>query len=210
MKIHDISLPISESGFTAPGYQGVEFSQPRHMDKGDRSTVSFISMYAHQGTHVDAPAHFIPGGSGVDSLDLNVLVGPALVVEIKEADVISADLLKKLKIPSGIKRILFHTRNSELWEREEQEFREDFVGLSADGADWVISHGIQLVGVDYVSVAAWDDIVPVHKTLLRAGVIAVESLNLTGIAGGEYQLVCLPLNLVGLDGAPARAILIEG
>ena len=144
MEIHDISLPISESGFTVPGYQGVEISQPKHMDRGDRSTVSHFSMLAHQGTHVDAPAHFIPGGSGVDSLDLNVLVGPTLVLEITEADVISAHLLKRLGIPSGTERILFHTRNSELWEREEREFREDFVGLSADGADWVLSHGIRL------------------------------------------------------------------
>jgi arylformamidase len=209
MSIYDISLPISESLIVWPGDPPVNITQPFHLAKGDAATVSQLDMSAHTGTHVDAPAHFIPGGSGVDGLDLNVLVGPALVVEAMEADALSADILQGLPIPSGTERVLFHTRNSDRWARDEREFSEDFVAITEDGARWLVAHGVRLVGVDYLSVAPFDEEAPTHKTLLSAGVIPVEGLNLSGIAPGVYQLVCLPLKIVGVDGAPARAILID-
>lgn len=207
--IYDISLPISESLIVWPGDPPVNITQPFHMARGDTATVSRLNMSAHTGTHVDAPAHFILGGSGVDTLDLNVLVGPALVVEATEADVLSADVLQGLPIPPGTERVLFHTRNSDRWARGERKFSEDFVAITQDGARWLVAEAIQLVGVDYMSVAPFGAEAPTHQTLLSAGVVLVESLNLSGIAPGVYQLVCLPLKIVGIDGAPARAILID-
>ena len=145
----------------------------------------------------------------MDTLRLDVLVGPALVVQALEADALSADVLEGLTIPPGAERVLFRTRNSDRWARGEREFYENFVAITEDGARWLVERGVRLVGVDYLSVAPFDESVPTHQILLRAGVIAVEGLNLSGIAPGVYQLVCLPLKIAGSDGAPARAILID-
>lgn len=209
MTIYDISLPISESLPVWPGDSPVHLTHVSHLDKGDEATVSRIDFGAHTGTHVDAPAHFVAGGAGVDRLDLDLLVGPALVVHVLEADVLSADLLESLEIPPGTERVLFRTRNSELWARHSEKFDEDFVAIAEDGARWLVARGVRLVGVDYLSVAPFHDTVPTHQILLRAGMIAVEGLDLGQVAPGWYQLVCLPLRLVGADGAPARAILLD-
>jgi arylformamidase len=209
IRIYDISLPISESLVVWPGDPPIRITQPSHLDRGDEATVTRLDMGAHTGTHVDAPAHFVPGGSGVDDLDLNVLVGPALVVDAREADALSADVLETLPIPLGTERVLFRTRNSDLWARGEPEFHNEFVAITESGARWLIERGVRLVGVDYLSVAPFDAIIPTHRALLRAGVVAIEGLDLSGIGPGAYQLVCLPLKIVGADGAPARAILIE-
>ena len=217
MAIYDISLPISESLVVWPGDPAVRITQPFHLDRGDTATVTRLDMGAHAGTHVDAPAHFIPGGPGVDELDLHVLVGPALVVHALEVDALSADVLNDLQIPPGTERVLFRTRNSDRWARGEREFArefardfaEDFVAITEDGARWLVDRGVRLVGVDYLSVAPFDAIVPTHQVLLRAGVVPIEGLNLSGVAPGVYQLVCLPLRIVGADGAPARAILMD-
>ncbi len=207
--IHDISLPISESLIVWPGDPGVKITQTSNLDKGDVMTVSRLDMSAHTGTHVDAPRHFFPGGSSVDTLDLNVLVGPALVVHAPAADALSADVLERLAIPPGTERVLFRTRNSNRWARGEREFDENFVAITEDGAHWLVEHGVRLVGIDDLSVGPFDEPMSTHLILLRAGVIAVEGLNLSGIAPGVYQLVCLPLKIAGSDGAPARAILID-
>jgi arylformamidase len=210
MPIYDVSLPISESLVVWPSDPPIRITQPYHLDRGDSATVTRLDMGAHTGTHVDAPAHFIPGGSGVDGIDLHVLVGPALVVHAPEADALSADVLAALQIPPGTERVLFRTRNSERWARNfAREFAEDFVAIPDDGARWLVAHGARLVGIDYLSVGPFGATAPTHRTLLRAGVVPVEGLNLSGIAPGVYQLVCLPLRIVGADGAPARAILID-
>jgi arylformamidase len=158
---------------------------------------------------VDAPVHFVQGGAGVDSFNLDLLVGPARVVHALEADALSASVLQALDIPPGTERVLFRTRNSERWARGEEEFWTDYVGITDDGARWLIEQGVQLVGIDYLSVAPFDELVAPHRTLLGAGLIVVEGLDLSGVAAGVYQLVCLPLKVVGGDGAPARAILID-
>ena len=217
MPIYDISLPISESLAVWPKDPPVRITQPSHLERGDNATVSRLDMSAHTGTHVDAPAHFIQGGASVDTLDLNVLVGPALVVEALEASVLSADLLAQLPIPPGTHRVLFRTRNSGLWGRGEvgaaqsptgREFTRDFVAISEDGAHWLVERGVRLVGVDYLSVGPFGQTRPTHRALLGAGVICLEGLNLSGVAPGLYQLVCLPLRIAGIEGAPARAVLI--
>jgi arylformamidase len=165
-------------------------------------------MSAHTGTHVDAPAHFVQGGTGVEALDLTVLVGPALVVEARGADALTADVLAELAIPLGADRVIFRTRNSDLWARGESEFVEDFVAITEDGARWLVERDIRLVGVDYLSVAPYGASVATHQMLLGAGVVLVEGLNLSQVPPGTYQFICLPLKIVGCDGAPARAILM--
>ncbi len=209
MRIHDISLLISETLPVWPGDPPVRITQPQHLERGDEATVSHLEMGAHTGTHVDAPAHFIAGGATVEALDLNLLVGPALVVHALEADALTAEVLEGLDIPPGTQRVLFRTRNSDLWARGETAFARDFVAVTADGARWLVERDVRLIGVDYLSVAPFGDAVPTHETLLRAGVVIVEGLDLSRIAPGIYQLVCLPLKIAGAEGAPARAILME-
>jgi arylformamidase len=208
MRIYDLSLPISESLVTWPGDPPVRLTHVSHLERGDNATVTRLDMGAHTGTHVDAPCHFVLGGAGVDALDLNVLLGPALVVEVLEANALTAEVLADLPIPAGSERVLFHTRNSGLWARG-KKFTKDFVAVTEDGAQWLIGRGVRLVGVDYLSVAPFGRSAPTHRALLRAGVVVVEGLNLHGVAPGTYSLVCLPLRIVGCDGSPARAILIE-
>jgi len=210
MPIHDITLPISESIIVWPGDPRVHMTQPSHLDRGDVVTITRLDMGAHTGTHVDAPTHFIPGGKGVDRLDLDLLIGPAQVVHAEAVDTISADVLQGLSISPGTQRLLIRTRNSEQWARGDMTFDPGFVGVAEDGARWLIQNGIQLVGVDYLSVAPFDDTVSTHQALLGAGIIIVEGLDLSQVDPGLYQFVCLPLKIVGCDGSPARAVLIEG
>jgi len=209
MTIYDLSLTITPHIPTWPGNPKVELVRALDMARGDAATVSKLSLGVHTGTHLDAPVHFVPGGRAVEALDLNVLVGTALVVEAMHAEVIDAALLDSLNVPPGTVRLLVHTRNSDLWARGETRFHEDFVAVNASGAHWLVERGVRLIGVDYLSVAPFSDGFTSHDILLRAGVIPVEGLNLSGIAPGEYQLVCLPVKLGGSDGAPCRAILIR-
>ena len=208
-KIYDISLPLSESLVVWPGDPPVRITHTSHLDRGDPYTVSRLELGAHVGTHVDAPAHFVRGGAGVDRLALDLLVGPAQVVHVAEGSALTPDVLEALAIPPGTERLLFRTRNSERWGSGLEGFREDYVGFTDAGAHWLVARGVKLVGIDYLSISSYDDLMPPHHTLLGAGVIVVEGLDLSDIVPGAYQLVCLPLKLVDGDGAPARAILIE-
>lgn len=207
--IYDISVPISPELPIWPGDPPVQVTQIQHLDRGDPMTLSRLQMGAHTGTHVDAPAHFVAGGRTVEALDIEVLVGPALVVGVPDAGPITAKLLDRLDIPAGTRRILFRTTNSSLWARGETQFRRDFVGITAEGAQWLVDRGVQLVGIDYLSLSPYDDPIPPHQILLRAGVIALEGINLEAVAPGTYNLVCLPLRIHGAEGAPARAILMD-
>jgi arylformamidase len=209
MAIYDISIPISPTMIVWPQDPPVEITQPRHFDKGDHAVVSHISMSAHTGTHVDAPGHFIPGGGSVDTLDLEVLVGPAVVVRPPDVDLLTADVLEQIEIPIGTKRILFQTRNSDLWSKNHAQFDESFVAIREDGARWLIDRGMRLVGIDYLSVAPYSNTGPTHRLLLAAGIVLLEGLDLSAVQPGPYQLVCLPLSLTGIEGAPARAILMD-
>lgn len=207
--IYDISVPISPELPIWPGDPPVQVTQIQHLDRGDPMTLSRLQMGAHTGTHVDAPAHFVAGGRTVEALDIEVLVGPVLVVGVPDAGPITAQVLDRLDIPAGTRRILFRTSNSNLWARGETQFRRDFVGITAEGAQWLVDRGVQLVGIDYLSVSPYDDPIPPHQILLRAGVIALEGINLEAVAPGAYNLVCLPLRIHGAEGAPARAILTD-
>ena len=210
MKIFDISLTISPELPVWPGDPPIELEQVESMDQGDHANVSRLSASVHMGTHVDAPHHFLNGGRTVEHLPLDVLTGPCFVAQFPDGvEAITAEALEGTALPAGTKRILFGTSNSRLWARSETEFQEDFVAVTEDGAEWLVKRGVQLVGVDYLSVAPYGDSVPTHTVLLRAGIVVVEGLNLSAVPRGFYDLYCLPLKLLGSDGAPARAVLIQ-
>jgi arylformamidase len=208
MRILDISLPLSDSLVVWPRDPSIRITQPRHFDKGDHAVVSHLDLGAHSGTHIDAPAHFIPDGADLDSIPLDRLIGPALVVHVPDADLITPQVLDTLDIPHGTMRILFRTRNSALWSDGHVTFEERFVAISEAGAQWLIERGAWLVGIDYLSVAPYSDTGPTHRAFLSAGVVPLEGLDLSAVEPGLYQLICLPLRVAGAEGAPARAILI--
>jgi arylformamidase len=210
MEIHDISLPVSPDLPVWPGDPKIVLERIRAISAGDASNDSRIDCSVHSGTHVDAPAHFIDGGASVDRLPLAVLVGPAEVVSLPDVDRISSGDLEALNLAGNTRRLLLKTRNSELWEAPSPHFDPDYVALDSGAARWIVEKGIRLVGVDYLSVQRFADRdATTHRVLLEAGVVIVEGLNLTSVAPGRYRLVCLPLKLVGSDGAPARTILIK-
>ena len=180
------------------------------LDSGDVATDTNISFNVHTGTHVDAPSHFISGGRSVDELSLDTLIGACRVVELEpEVTEISADILDDLSIPPGNKRLLLKTGNSAYWVEKHNEFQENFSALTADGAQWIVDHGFELVGIDYLSIQRYSDGPETHQILLTAEVIIIEGLDLSSVVPGQYELLCLPVKLQGLEGAPARVILRE-
>jgi len=210
MTIFDISVTISSDLPTWPGDPGLELKQFESMDKGSRTNCTSICTSVHLGTHVDAPHHFLNDGRTVEQLSLEVLTGPCYVLQLPDGvEAITSEVLDRSEIAPDMKRILFGTRNSHLWAKGEKKFQTDYVAITEDGAEWLVEHGVQLVGVDYLSVAPYEDSHPTHTVLLKAGIVVVEGLNLSKVMRGFYELYCLPLKIAGSDGAPARAILIQ-
>lgn len=210
MEIKDISLVI-ESGMPVwPGDDPVELFRKQKIEDGKNANVSFLSLSVHTGTHIDAPYHFLQDGKSVDLLPLEFLVGESQVISIPEASRwIDAQVLERAGIQTGITRVLFKTSNSEYWQRNEKEFKKDFVAITDDGAKWIVDHGIKTVGIDYLSIAPFGNSRPTHRTLLGANTLIIEGVNLGGIEPGIWMMYCLPLKLKGSDGAPARVILIR-
>ena len=208
MRTYDITLTISPELPTWPGDPRVELERVRKIEDGSNANVSRVDMGVHTGTHVDAPFHFLQDGKTVDQIDLSLLTGRAYVLHLPEVDVITAPVLEDAQIPPRTRRVLFKTRNSESWAKEDQDFNTDFVGLSEDGAEYLVKRGVKLVGMDYLSVAPYKKSRPTHESLLKAGVVIVEGLDLSEVSQGRYTLYCLPLKIANSDGAPARAILI--
>lgn len=203
----DVTVPIRPAMPLYPGDPPVLLRRVADLARGDLCTLSAVDFGLHTGTHVDAPAHFIPGGPGIESIRPEVLVGPAWVVEATQIGtaLIDAAALAALDIPAGVRRVLFRTRSSALWAND--AFSPDYVALAPDAARALVARGVALVGVDAPSVAALDDPAPVHRILLAAGVVVLEGLDLRSVPPGPCELIALPLLVPGADGAPARVLL---
>jgi len=210
MRIFDVTVPISAATPVYPGDPGVEIVQWAAIADGDAANVTLLHFGAHTATHVDAPAHFIEGAGRVDSLPLDALIGPALVVSIPDdVDVIEASHLSAHDL-ANVARVLFKTRNSDFWSDTSCGFRKDFTHLAPSAARLLMASGIRLVGIDYLSVEKFEPERHItHEILLSHGVVILEGLDLREVAAGSYELICLPLKIAGGtgDGAPARAVL---
>jgi arylformamidase len=206
--IYDITVPITTAMPVWPGDPPVAISPISQIAKGSRSNVSQLSLATHTGTHLDPPRHFIQSGDTLDQVALDTLIGPADVAYLPDAERIGAAELESLELPVDCQRLLLRTRNSLYWVRQEAAFQRDYVGVTAEGAEWLVKRGPRLVGIDYLSVARFEEVLSVHLALLEACIILLEGLNLYDILPGRYQLVCLPIKIAGGDGAPARAVLI--
>ncbi|NCO61211.1 MAG: cyclase [Deltaproteobacteria bacterium CG23_combo_of_CG06-09_8_20_14_all_51_20] len=205
MELYDASVPLRTGMVTFPGDPPFTMSPMFERNRGDAFDLALLSMGTHIGTHVDPPAHYLDGGATVDQIPLDTLVGEGFVLDMRGKRVIDAGALKK-DLPIGCRRVLFKTDNGPLL--FQRDFREDYVYLTEDGADTLVERGVCLAGMDYLSIEKYkNEGAPVHRTLLRAGVLIVEGLNLIEIPAGRYEIFCLPISIKGADGAPARVIL---
>jgi arylformamidase len=207
MKIYDVSVPLQSGMPVWPGDDPPRFEQHAFIEKGSIVNSTAVHSSAHVGTHVDAPRHLFNEGKTIDEISLDILVGPAEVIDMQEASQIDRRVLSSIPMPPCV-RLLFKTRNSNHWGTPHHKFKKDFVSLTGDGAEFLIEKGIRLVGIDYLSIdlfSAGD--LPAHKILLENEVVVIEGLDLSGVVSGQYELNCLPLKIVGADGAPARVIL---
>jgi arylformamidase len=202
----DVSVSLHAGMVHWPDNPSVQITRMLDMEHGDVCNVSTLSMGSHTGTHMDAPLHFIRDGKGLDEMPLGATMGQARVVEIYDPESIKPAELQTQAIQRG-ERILFKTQNSaRCWHTD--DFIEDFVYISQEAARYLAALGVQTVGVDYLSVGGFTKDGPeTHRALLEAGIWIIEGLNLSQVAPGIYDLICLPLKITASDGAPARAIL---
>jgi arylformamidase len=207
-RVHDVSRSLRHGGTVYPGDPEIMVRAHTSIDRGDPANVSALGLGSHSGTHVDAPSHFVPGGDPVDRIPLERLIGPAAVLELPaEVRTVGAADLARQDL-RGQRRVLLRTRNSVAGAGV--GFTPDYCALSPDAAEYLLDQGVELVGIDALSVEPFASTdFTVHHLLLRRGVVIVEGLDLSSITAGVYQFVCMPLRLEGLDGAPARAVLIE-
>ena len=209
MRTYDITLTISPDLVVWPDDPPVEITRTSKIEEGAESNVTRINMSVHTGTHIDAPYHFLEDGGSVEDVPISLLTGRAYVYHLPDdVDLITLDLVENSPIPPRTKRVLFKTRNSNIWNSNPKTFDQNYVALAPDAAEYLIKRGVKLVGVDYLSVAQFTDTTPTHQVLLSAGVVVVEGLNLSEVSQGRYTLYCLPLKIAGSDGAPCRAILV--
>ncbi len=202
----DVSIPLRSGMVHWPGDPDVIIKRVLKMDRGDDCNVSTISMSVHTGTHVDSPYHFIKSGIGINNMLLSAMIGKARVIEIKDTECIKPEELRPFHIQKG-ERILFKTLNSiRCW--SEKTFLEDFVYISTEACRFLAEKKVRTIGVDYLSVGGYKtNIIQVHRILLGAGIWIIEGLDLSKVKEGNYEMFCLPINIVNGDGAPARAVL---
>jgi arylformamidase len=196
--IIDISLPLSPATPTFPGDPPFEVERISEAQGGESFALSRLTLGSHSGTHVDPPAHYLPGGATVDQLPLDACIGPAVVLDVSAGSgAITPDELDAL--PDGVQRVLLRTGGRPL----------DGRALHPDAAARLAARGVRLAGIDTLSIGPVESPGEVHRLLLAAGVVILEGLDLTNAPPGDYTLLCLPLKLAGGDGAPARAVLLQ-
>jgi len=203
----DISLPLSSRLPVWPGDPALVVERFVSMDQGALANVSRLCGTVHIGTHIDAPDHFLNNGRTVAQVDLNACLGPVWVLDLEDIPRIDRAALEAAWPAAAPTRVLFKTRNSRWWAQGVSTFREDYVALTPDGAEFLVQQGIRLVGIDYLSIAPYEDPVPTHQILLQAEVVILEGVRLDHVNPGLYDLYCLPLNIPEAEGAPARALL---
>ena len=210
-RLIDVSLEIGPDFLVWPGNPGVQITPTSRISRGDSSNVSEIRLGSHTGTHIDPPFHFLDDGITAEDLPLEVLMGKTTVVDLRGIPgSIGPDELEGSSLSGETTRLLLRTHNSALWAADPPSFPDEYVSLTPDGARWVVDNGIRLIGIDFLSIEARGAPGhPTHRTLLDAGVVILEGLDLSAVEPGEYTLVCFPLKIAGGDGAPTRAVLLE-
>jgi arylformamidase len=206
MTIHDISVVLGEESITYPGDPAFSREAP-----GPQTAEAMkISICAHSGTHLDAPAHFFPDRARLDDFPLEHFIMPAQVVEILDPLAVRADDLQRVQTNPG-EAILFRTGNSHSGRAANGSFTEEYVYVAEDAAQWCVDRQLRLVGLDYITLDRYGDADnPAHRIILGGGLLGLEGINLLNVPPGRYTLVCLPLRIKGAEGSPVRAVLTDG
>ncbi|HIJ05984.1 MAG: Kynurenine formamidase [Methanomicrobiales archaeon 53_19] len=195
MKIYDATHPLSGGGYTYPGDPEIVF-EPKKIG-GIR--ITGIGMGSHSGTHIDAPLHYLPDGQSIDQIPPDLCIGPCLLMDISKGplsgDITAAPL-------AGTSRLILRSG----WSPGDPD---DYGYLTEEGARFLVERGISVIGTDAPSIESPEGDGSVHRILLRAGVVIIELLRLDAIPEGVYMMIALPLPLTGVDGSPARVILID-
>lgn len=203
----DVSLPLATDMIHWPGDPAPSFERISDMDQGSDANVTMCRMSAHTGTHMDAPCHFVAAAAGMETFPLSLGIGRARLVTVPpETAAIGRAEVERFRPQRG-ERLLFRTRNSQRdWGCD--DFRQDYVAFDSSGARALVDAGVALVGIDYLSIGLFaSDGIETHRVLLGAGVWVVEGLNLRDVEPGAYEMVCMPLRILGSDGAPSRVAL---
>jgi arylformamidase len=206
-RVWDVSVADRPDMHFYPGDPTLEQTQIRAIARGDAANLTHLTMGAHTGTHVDAPSHFIDGAPTLEQIPLDRFVGPAQVLDLRGRAAVDAAALRAHAIRDG-GIVLCLTDNSARWTRP--GFQTDFTYITRDAAEYLLERKVKTIGMDYLSIEQFGSkTFEVHKLLLGAGVLVIEGLDLRAIEPGSYFLSCLPLKLEGVDGAPARAVLMR-
>jgi arylformamidase len=205
MHIIDISWPITPQMTAYKNESSVQYTAIRTLEK-DNVRKTGITLDSHTGTHVDAPAHFLSNGATSEQIKLDRIIGNCVVIDMTHIqDTITAEDIEEYDL-AGCDIILFKTTNSESHPAE--KFDAEFICLDASAAMLLAELGIQAVGIDYLGIERNNPNHDVHRILWDANIAIIEGLRLDHVEEDAYFFVCLPLSVVGLDGAPARAILV--
>jgi arylformamidase len=219
-KYYDLTLPLNEMIRVLPEMKLPPNLKPppanppssvyriQDVNKGDPVTMARIELISHDGTHIDAPLHFIPGGSTIDKMPIEATNGPCRVIEIKDEKDITVKELEPYKIKAG-ERLLFKTKNSP-HVYDVKQYNGAYVALTPETANYLVAKKIRLVGLDYLTVGHMepsDDINKIHKAFLGNGIYILEAVNLDGVPAGKYELMCLTLRIENGDAGPCRVIL---
>ncbi|MFT4038767.1 MAG: cyclase family protein [Thermomicrobiales bacterium] len=214
-QVFDVTVPFGPNIPGWPGQPATEVTPLSRVATGSGANVSWLQLSSHAGTHVDANWHFIDDGRKLLEIPVERWCGPCYVTHIPDdvAQISAADL-EAAGIPTGTERLILRSRNSRQWEGWDGVtpvlFREDYVGVLPDAAQWLVDHGVRLVGTDSLSVGTFGpQNRETHLTLLGNDVLVIELLDLSQITAGPYELICLPLKLAIGDGAPARVVLVR-
>jgi arylformamidase len=207
-RVIDISVANGPGQHFYPGDPEPKVESFRRIENGDVCNVSLLSMGSHTGTHVDAPYHFLKDGPKLGEVPLDRMVGACVVADLRGRRAVDATALRDVSFERG-DILLCLTDNSAKWAAP--SFQKDFTFVTKDAADVLVDRGVRALGMDYLSIEEFGSAdFAVHHRLLGAGVFVIEGLDLGKVTPGRYYLVCLPLKYPNLDGAPARAVLLEG
>jgi arylformamidase len=199
MKYYDVTRGLKNGMLVYPGDISPAFIQH---DAGNY-LISTLTMSSHTGTHIDAPAHYLKTGDTIDTIPFGNLIGPCRVIDTG----VQNGVVSKNAIAGRIgteTRVLLRTSFS-----KEHAFCNPYPSLGLDAAEYLVANGVRCVGIDSPSIESYNCDGSVHRFLLTHGCTIIELLDLTGVPEGDYEMIALPMKLVGLDGGPARVVLIS-
>ena len=206
-RIIDISIDYSSKTIVYPGDPRPKLYWKVKIADGEPSNTGFVEAGLHHGTHVDVPIHFDTDRDSLEKVSLDRWIGKCLVIDCTHlSQCVARSDLEKVENLDSYQRVLLKTQNSLVYLKE-AEFNNNFIYIAKDAAEYLVEKGMTTVGLDYITIDRYASSLDAHKTLLLNDVVIIESINLEHVDPGEYLLLCAPIKIPHMDGAPARALL---